>query len=796
MRHIFFFFLILYLCPNCLSEVPGGDYKNFRIHLDTRYANSTEPVDLAIEEFFPELLQYFEENLYYLREDGNMEIPCLNFKDGSCINTWECLIEIPEEHRIGGGGVDADFILYITNDHSPCTDNYYTSPLIWKDFCSMDNSTYRITSGYLNICTSAYNVAKPEDRMQLRQAIARSMLHMFGINTKTFYDVRKNITVFRDFTERETTVRKIVTPQVLQIVQDHFDCPGLNGAELEGTMEEGNLNSTLVYWEKRVFADEILTNRYSPDVHITKLSMALLDDIGRSCPKMYRADIDSAAALVWGKNRGCELPLDVCVQDQQTVPYCIGDNCAVVPSEVVNTPPQYVCSGYGQKGCHHTRVSKAMCTLRDWNADFIEPFRYYTRPYTGGLAMADACPVLDFFTYSGGQGSDCRYEENYVPTYDYSYAYGEIFGSNSYCFESTIFAIEYEYVLDEYLSACFHVECAPGSNFLRIHVGEENADTVICQNIGWVFLDGEAYRGYVWCPPSSWVCGATGRPACTEPDGTYTTQCQDHGFCFEGQCWCTSEGVFGVNCDFQYCPMNPLNSMCSGRGTCDYTTGECACDEDYYSEDCSGMFTDLSASQSAVVTIPYGGPEDIYRVRKSDIPEEADIVIARLINNSTDSVKLTFNAYHGEDSEMVAACEKYTTTEVGSTVWCNYTILDDAWLTADVDYFTFIATATEEDPDYADGQATFTVSLGADCIGYVDDCQKEEIHDGDIEELCLIYTGYCLTGDVCGGKYCPTWGVFVALIMILLYLIVVYFAYRENQRLLIIEAAMKLDNID
>jgi len=61
----------------------------------------------------------------------------------------------------------------------------------------------------------------------------------------------------------ERKVLMMVTPRVLEEVRNHFDCPDLEGAELEDQGEEGTL---LTHWEKRVFEVSILTlwfRRYS-----------------------------------------------------------------------------------------------------------------------------------------------------------------------------------------------------------------------------------------------------------------------------------------------------------------------------------------------------------------------------------------------------------------------------------------------------------------------------------------------------------------------------------------------------
>lgn len=53
----------------------------------------------------------------------------------------------------------------------------------------------------------------------------------------------------------ERSIQMIVTPRVRAEVQAHFNCPELEGAELEDQGEDG---TALTHWEKRVFE----VNRY------------------------------------------------------------------------------------------------------------------------------------------------------------------------------------------------------------------------------------------------------------------------------------------------------------------------------------------------------------------------------------------------------------------------------------------------------------------------------------------------------------------------------------------------------
>lgn len=75
--------------------------------------------------------------------------------------------------------------------------------------------------------------------------------------TRNNWYVRDGV-ISRDF-------QMLVTPHVVEEVRNFFDCPELEGAELEDQGEEG---TALTHWEKRVFeVTTIFTARIaSPDI--------------------------------------------------------------------------------------------------------------------------------------------------------------------------------------------------------------------------------------------------------------------------------------------------------------------------------------------------------------------------------------------------------------------------------------------------------------------------------------------------------------------------------------------------
>jgi hypothetical protein len=65
-------------------------------------------------------------------------------------------------------------------------------------------------------------------------------------------------TTLQLFEERGLHVAKLVTPRVMQVARNYFDCPGLNGVELENQpTSSGSCYGS--HWEERLFEQELMT---------------------------------------------------------------------------------------------------------------------------------------------------------------------------------------------------------------------------------------------------------------------------------------------------------------------------------------------------------------------------------------------------------------------------------------------------------------------------------------------------------------------------------------------------------
>jgi len=82
-------------------------------------------------------------------------------------------------------------------------------------------------------------------------------------------------------------------------------------------------------------------------------------------------------------------------------------------------------------------------------------------------------------------------------------------------------------------------------------------------------------------PNGTMVWGKPEDPNATEA----IEECSGVGTCHKSECFCT-EGRYGADCEFHYCPDNCFENNVTPRGACNATTGECACVEGFYGKNC------------------------------------------------------------------------------------------------------------------------------------------------------------------------------------------------------------------
>ncbi|KAJ2942355.1 hypothetical protein O0L34_g15904 [Tuta absoluta] len=305
----------------------------------------------------------------------------------------------------------------------------------------------------------------------------------------------------------ERTFNMIVTPRVVKEVRDHFDCPTLEGAELE---DQGGDGTALTHWEKRVFENEAMTGTHTQNSVFSRITFAMMEDTG-----WYRADYTLATTLDWGKELGCNFVQKSCMEWinyktlklKKTAPFC---------TRVKGDPLRTECSP--------RRNAVVLCNLV--RHDHILPRQYQhfeildnvppgdEAHYGGSVSLADYCPYLQEFTWKHKtilvRGSRCSFEEN-TPKTDVNFAL-ENYGVHSKCFDHSDRVWEQKSCRQirewqHWGSGCYKYQCQQGR--LHIIVGDY---TYTCFHAGQVLQvrimkQGWLHKGGVVCPPCSEMCG-------------------------------------------------------------------------------------------------------------------------------------------------------------------------------------------------------------------------------------------------------------------------------------------------
>jgi leishmanolysin-like peptidase len=110
-------------------------------------------------------------------------------------------------------------------------------------------------------------------------------------------------------------VHKVVTKRTVAAAREFFDCPTLNGAELENHL---TTSCTLMgsHWEQRIFHFEMMSSFLQHKSLVSPMTLAYMEDTG-----WYKANYSAASAwkknFDWGYKQGCAFARDKCVTDDK-----------------------------------------------------------------------------------------------------------------------------------------------------------------------------------------------------------------------------------------------------------------------------------------------------------------------------------------------------------------------------------------------------------------------------------------------------------------------------------------------
>jgi hypothetical protein len=316
-------------------------------------------------------------------------------------------------------------------------------------------------------------------------------------------------------------VAELVTPSIVQVVRNQFDCQFLTGAELEsgeGLPLAGEGQGCIGdHWERRLFSSDLM-NPVIDDVEystrISTLTLAYFADSG-----WYQVDLSNAqVAAGWGRGAGCPFVNDACIEKNGEVPVANADFfCNEIPTIQSRSTATEI------HGCTPDLSRKAVCSIGQYDLDLPSEYQYFNLTYGSDVGgddpFMDYCPV-----YSGFDNGLCSSLENeqYVKANAVE-RYGE---RNSRCLVGSIHPHE-----NSKTALCLPIACVIEDRTLRVKLDR------------------------VWH-----LCSEAGQQL---QSGDVTVDCPDPRRI----------------CPTFYCPYDCLGT----GGVCDYNSGKCLCE--YESED-------------------------------------------------------------------------------------------------------------------------------------------------------------------------------------------------------------------
>ncbi|XP_077071891.1 leishmanolysin-like peptidase [Siphateles boraxobius] len=489
----------------------------------------------------------------YLRKRDDPHRYC----QGPCAGITKCgPVVVPEQHlqqcRVcsesgkscgpagppdGEGVARADFVLYVS---AMTTERCGQENIVaYAAYCQLESELDRPIAGYANLCPNMIST-QPQEFEGMLSTVKHEIIHALGFSAGLFafyhdddgkpltprsasglpaYNESLGLYQWSDkVIKRATrlwdirgshmvrhTVHLLATPRVVEEARRHFNCPILEGMELEN---QGGAGTEFNHWEKRLLENEAMTGSHTQNRVFSRITLAIMEDTG-----WYKANYSMAEKLEWGRGLGCDFVMKSCKfwidQHRHTrptlSPYC--DSVRSAPLQLT---------------CRQDQLAVAVCNLQKFPHSLPVEYQYFDHipgvpegdlsAYGGAVEIADYCPFSQEFSWHVGgeyqRSSYCRVHENQPATWR---NYGaEQYGPGSVClYQKSAFVMEQCTKLMTYPdwgSGCYKVTCTDQG----VLVWVQN-ESYPCVRTGQVIsvsirMNGWVYSGQLICPTCSDFC--------------------------------------------------------------------------------------------------------------------------------------------------------------------------------------------------------------------------------------------------------------------------------------------------
>ena len=278
-------------------------------------------------------------------------------------------------------GTGYDLVLFFSNVQKHCGVN----TIAYSSICELHYETRRPVSGIINFCKLDQVYHSSGNLKDFYKTIIHEMYHVFGFSN---YILTKwpNQEMTKKYSERNEFVTKIVSPSIKKYVQNYFNCPTLNGAELDFS------NSHL---KMRIYKGSIMAAILEKDTRLDILPMIALCDLkfyncknfslslsSSSPPTLYpfeyNNNVESFELRFWGKSLGCKFALDTCLNSYLEHPK-LSPFCFKVLEEK----------------CSYNANYKGKCIYMRYGIKVPPQNRYFTDDTVGGRQIMDFCPIYE-----------------------------------------------------------------------------------------------------------------------------------------------------------------------------------------------------------------------------------------------------------------------------------------------------------------------------------------------------------------------------------------------------------------